>query len=148
MRERPRSRFEDEYGIIGPEGFTLVISGVPEYPEVKAWAKEYADECDRLAELEAEKMGSRCWGRWYLNTSGGLVSLDTMVWHPEQGEHPAWRGGDYYIMLDRCKTEKECQNWVEHMREKNWLGEKGLTDLTRAFAELSQAKEELKAGVE
>jgi len=138
MRTRPRSRFENDDGIITPQACALIIQGVPEYSEVTKWRREYACECDRLSELEAIKTGNKHWGRWYLNTSGGLVSLDTRVCHPEQGDHPAWRRDDYYIELDRCKTEEERQIWVEHMREKSWIGEKGLHDLERALNELAK----------
>ncbi len=130
MRERPRGRSEDEYGCV------MIGGGIalePEYPEVIAWDKEYADECDRLSEIEANKTHKRRWGRWYLKTSGGLVSLDTKVCHPEQGDHPAWQSGDYDIVLNRCKTEAERRIWLEQMRKKTWIGEKGLQDLERAL---------------
>lgn len=136
MRGRPRSRYEDEYGCIR---IGTDIKLEPEYPEVIAWDKEYADECDRLSEIAAKKTHKRRWGRWHLNTSYGLVSLDTRVWLPEIEDHPAWQGDDYYIVLNGCRTEKGCQEQIEHMTEKRWLGEKGIKDLGRALTELARA---------
>jgi len=138
MRTRPRSRFEDEYGCVGSEGLALIASGVPEYPEVVAWEKEYKEGCDRLSELEAEKTRKRHWGRWYLNQSKP-PSLDTKDSRPGIGCYSDWCGDVYDIMLHSCRTERDREFWVEHMKEKNWMGAKGLAGLRRAFDDLMAA---------
>lgn len=137
MRECPRSRFEDEYGCIDGKGFALMHSGVPEYPEVIAWEKEYASECDRLATLEAVKTGKRHWGRWYLNAAKP-ISLDTRTSTPGidgSPNSPKRRGYVYDIALDGVSVhyKKHSHSWIRHMEEKNWMGEQGLADLQRAF---------------
>jgi hypothetical protein len=106
----------------------------PEHPEVVDWNKEYADECDRLAELEARKTGKRCWGCWYLTKA----SLVTAVIRPRIGGSGTIRGEIYDIDLNRLN-----ENWVRHMEDKNWIGEKGIRDLAMAISALSESKEEL-----
>ena len=63
MRERPRGRHEDENGVIIIDLGS--VDKTPEYPEVIAWDKEFADECDKLSEIDATKTGKKHWGRWY-----------------------------------------------------------------------------------
>lgn len=130
MRPRPRSRYEREDGSIN----FVLVGNEPEYPEVKAWRKEYADECDRLAELEAENKGGRHWGRWYLDEKSN--ALVTVVCRPNIGSDGSTTLFEYDIPLDRLNGD--C---LEHMAPKNWIGERGLQDLERVLTEL--AKEEL-----
>ena len=125
MKARPRSRFENEDGSIN----LALVGEVPEYPQAVAWDKEYEDECDRLAELEAIKTGRKHWGRWYLTKT----SLMTRTSRPKIGARGFSRGGYYDIGLDRLG-----EDWVGHMKEKNWMGEKGLRDLGRAISALSE----------
>lgn len=128
MRSRPRSKFEDENGVIGAEGWALMDSGETEYPEVEAWDKEYADECDRLSKLEAQRTGKRHWGRWYLTK----YALVTPSIHPKNGKPEVYKCQPYDIGLDRLKHGR----WLAHMAEKNWIGEQGMKDLERALTEL------------
>lgn len=125
MRGKPKGRYENEDGSIN---FALV-GEVPEYPEVVAWNKEYADECDKLAELEAKRTGKRHWGRWYL-TKKSLITRTSKL---RVGQGGFIRGGYYDIDLDRLN-----ENWVYHMSQKNWMGEKGLRDLAMAINALSE----------
>lgn len=123
MRNRPKSRWENEDGSIN----LGLVGEVPEYPEVVKWEKEYAEECDRLAEREAVKTGKRHWGRWYLCNAG----LVTRTSRPNVGHYGWSRGGIYDIALNRLD-----EDWVRHMKEKRWMGEQGIKDLTRALEAL------------
>lgn len=136
MKERPRSRYEDESGV-------CLLNGCPdlepEYPEVIAWDKGYADECDRLSHLAISKTGYQHWGRWYLNTNKP-VRLDTRIIIPSIGKKRRWHAGVYSIELSRIGVnggvDGSKYTWQQHMTEKNWLGKKGLRDLGRAITAL------------
>lgn len=123
MRDRPRSRWQNEDGSLN----LALVGKVAEYPGVVAWDIEYANECDRLAELEAIKTGRKHWGRWYLTKT----SLITRTSRPKIGTRGFSRGGIYDIGLDRLN-----EDWEEHMTEKNWIGEKGHRDLGVALEAL------------
>ena len=127
MRERPGTQ-KDEMGRICLDFLSAQTS------EQIRWWNDYADEADRLATLEVIKRGKKHWGRWYLD--GGC--LCTMTSRPSVGESPAWAGEEYWFELSRCKTPEEQKQWLEHMKEKNWMGEKGLADLAKAFKALNE----------
>lgn len=78
---------------------------------------------------------NRKWGRWTLDTT-----------EPKALIIRATPWCDYDIVLSRCQTIEQQAHWLSHMSEKNWITAKDLGDLRQAFVELSQAKEELKAG--
>ena len=120
MRARPASRV---YGKNGEIRWWLESE-----PELIEWEKEYAGECDRLAEAQAVKTGKRHWGRWYLTKN----SLDTAAVRPKVGEAGFYKGHIYDIGLDRLS-----ENWARHMSAKNWIGEKGLKDLAIALKVLT-----------
>ena len=61
-----------------------------------------------------------------------------MTSRPSVGESPAWKGEEYWFELSRCKTPESQKQWLEHMKEKNWVGEKGLADLAKAFKALDR----------
>lgn len=121
MRARPESRV---YGENGELRWWLE----PE-PELIEWEKEYANECDRLAEAKAVRMRKKHWGRWYLTKS----SLKTVAIRPKVGEEGFYKGYIYDIGLDRLD-----EDWVKHMSGKNWMGEKGLEDLATALKGFGQ----------
>lgn len=127
MKERPKSRWENEDGSIS---FSL-MGKVPEYPEVIAWDREFEVECDKLAELEAIKTCKKHWGRWWLTKT----SLNTRIHRPRVGARGFMKGGIYDITLDRLRKD-----WLEHMKQKNWIGKKGILDLETALYELRQAR--------
>jgi hypothetical protein len=41
---------------------------------------------------------------------------------------------EYWIDEARCKTPAQCADWLAHMAPKNWVSDKILADLVRAFA--------------
>lgn len=124
MRARPKIRVYGENGAIN-------WREKPE-PELIEWEKEFANECDKLAELEAKNTGKRHWGRWYLTRT----SLNTRMTRPRvEGGAASFRGGIYDIDLDRLDG-----HWIAHMGRKNWVGEKGIQDLARALDDLSKIK--------
>lgn len=127
MRNRPKSRWENEDGSIN---FALVRD-IPENPEVTIWDKEFADGCDRLAEIEAVRTHKKHWGRWWLTKT----SLNTRINRPKEGIGGFMRGGIYDIALDRLKKD-----WLEHMKQKNWIGQEGLRDLANALSELREVR--------
>lgn len=99
--------------------------------EKPAWNQSYATECDQLAEIEAAKY-PRHWGRWYIEDD----FLCTRVMSPHVGNQSGGSFEIYDFSLNHCRTEAEGRNQVQHMAEKNWIGEKGLSDLQRAFEDL------------
>ena len=124
-----KSKFDNDDGSIVVS--RLLADRTPDYPAVIAWDKEYAKECDRLSTMHASRTGKKRWGRWFL-TKKALV---TCVPRPNVGK-PGHRKGDTYdIGLGRIK-----ERWVEHMREKNWMGEKGIKDLEEALLYLTATK--------
>lgn len=125
MRERPKSRWQNEDGSFNFQG----IGVVPEFPEVIAWDKDFANECDRLAELDAIKTGKRHFGRWYLTKT----ALVTKTIRPEIDGQNRLYVGVYEIGLDRARETPGGRGWVKHIGEKNWIGEKGLRDLADAL---------------
>lgn len=127
MRERPKSNWLNEDGSLNFHR----VGEVPEFPEVIAWDKEFADGCDRLAEGIAVKTGKRHFGRWWLTRT----SLGTRIVRPSIDGQSPLMGGVYDIDLDRLN-----ENWVRHMGEKNWLGERGLKDLELAITMLKARK--------
>ena len=124
MRARPQSRC---YG-----GNDEIRWWLDPEPELIAWEQDYANECDRLATLEAEKTGKRHCGRWYLNNN----TLETRISRPNLDCNGYTRGNIYEIALSGCHAERQRKNWLKHMEEKCWMGGQGLADLKRAFDEL------------
>lgn len=122
-RERPNTK-RDESGCVVLEWWRESTE------EEKDWNREYANECDRLSELEAVRTGKRHWGRWYLTKT----SLVTRTSRPKVGESGIIRGGIYDIGLNRLN-----ENWLRHMSGKNWIGEKALQDLAEALSALSES---------
>lgn len=49
--------------------------------------------------------------------------------------------------MDACKTETQRVIWLDHMGEKNWIGEKGLEGLARALSALSESDREEAIGI-
>jgi len=125
MRRRPRGEHEDE------NGFVTLFSGVEadEYPEVRQWDLEYADECDRLAEHLAEKRKKHCrrFGRWYVEDG----YLSTIIALPYEGKNGYYTGGEYDFTVDRM-----WEDWARHLKSKRWLGSRGHADLVQALAVL------------
>lgn len=134
MRACPKSKFENENGSMN----IMAYDEATEYPEVLAWEKEYADECDRLATIIASKHKHH-WGRWYLDMSKP-VSLITEPIRPRIGKRGNFRGDDYWIELKRVDTKfgerGSGYSWIKHMSGKNWIGEQGLKDMENAFNDL------------
>jgi hypothetical protein len=100
----------------------------------------YANECDRLSELSAVKIGKPHWGRWVLNKTKHLITLDCIQVRPSVGSGSQRTIQSYWIELSRIGPNGESDGgtytWQEHLSEKNWMGEKGLADFMRAVNEL------------
>jgi hypothetical protein len=132
LTARPQSKFTDKDGFV--DLVTLLNNpDAKDYPEVGEWDRQYAAECDHLAASLAAKHRCHC-GRWYLDQG----FLCTPVYRAPIGDIPGGCHEVYDFSLDRCRTEKSRQLWIEHMAEKNWMGEKGIADLKRAFNGLTK----------
>jgi hypothetical protein len=127
---RPQSKYEDENGIVNLARL-FHDADFQEYPEVTEWDRQYADECDQLAERLAARHKHH-WGRWYLD--GGY--LCTPIYRAPEGEFSGGCHEVYDFSLTICITEKSRRLWIEHMTEKNWMGKQGIADLKRAFDSL------------
>ena len=121
MRERPNT--------VRAENGCVIINWKKEITEEeRAWDTEYANEADRFAEIEAEKTGKKRWGRWYLYRN----ALVTRMCRPNEGRKGYTKGCIYDISLNRLS-----EDWVSHFRyTKNWVGSRGLLDLTTALVDL------------
>ena len=142
MIERPRSKFEDENGSMN----IMAYEESKEYPEVLAWWKEYAQECDRLSELQVAKLGKRHWGRWVL-TKTRPWSLDCIQVRPGIGESSPREIQAYWIELSRIGSKGESNGqtnytWQRHLGDKNWIGKQGLADFMRAIKEIAESNPE------
>jgi hypothetical protein len=139
MNTRPKSKFEDECGVIN----IWKYDEKTEYAEVKAWDKEYANECSRLSEIKAAKSGKRHWGRWVLSETEP-ISLDGIQVIPAVGNYPQRELEPYWIELSRIGPHGESDHgtytWQEHLKGKNWISEKDLADFTIAIKELIQGQ--------
>jgi hypothetical protein len=133
VEKRPKSRFEDENGSLD----WTKVETQPEYPEVVEWDRNYASISDGVSALAAEVMGARRWGRWFLDKDGLRTRINT----PKIGEDGFQARGSYCISLDRLE-----EDWGEHLKEKRWIGEKGLEDLRLAISELMAEAPPLHAG--
>lgn len=65
------------------------------------------------------------WGNWIYNAKNFTLVI----------KKPSYRSG-YDIDLERCATAQEVLNWIVHMRGKNWMDDKDLADLVRAFHDI------------
>ena len=139
---RPKSKFEDENGLVN---IGLLMALDKDYPEVYEWDKMYAEECDRLSELAAIQAGKRHWGRWVLNTTRPF-SLDCIEVRPAVDDSPQRKFSPYEIVLSRIgpggESDGSAYTWQEHMAEKNWMGTKGLEDFKKAVSEIYQTHPE------
>ncbi len=97
-------------------------------PEVKEWYREYAAECDKLADMKSPRVYSKKFGRWCLVDD----YLVTTIVRPKINEYGSFVSGTYEIELSR-KNE----DWLSHLRGKVWMGDSGLRDLSRALQELT-----------
>lgn len=134
MRARPRSNWVNGDGLVN----FAKVGEVPEFPEVLAWDKEFTNECDRLAEVDAHKTGKTHWGRWRLTKQALITRTIRPRIDGDKGK-PLYVG-TYDIPLDDLDRGEGQQTWVEHMEEKNWLGEKGLRDLAVAIEALTMRR--------
>ena len=130
MRPRPEGRYKDKNGFVNVG--LLMSEPYREYPAAVKWDIAYKAECDRMATLIAGRY-KRNWGRWYLENRY-LCTVDT---RPGIGGGADYKGGEYYIALNRVDTkygEKgNGYSWIKHISDKNWIGKQGLDDLKRAF---------------
>ena len=121
MRERPNTERTKE-------GARIINFWRERTPEEKHWDRDYADECDKFAKLEAEKTGKKRWGRWWLSRS----ALNTHICHPNIGSDGYFKQATYDIDLPRI-----AEDWLGHMIfTKDWVGERGLYDLAQALRAL------------
>jgi hypothetical protein len=125
MDKRPRSKFEDKDGI---ENLDIELTSEKDFPQVIEWNKKYAVECDRLATIEAQN-NHTSWGRWYIDDG----YLSTWVCFPAIENNPVRKCYVYDFDINRAKTLQKQDWWIEHMKEKRWMGEQGIKDLKRAF---------------
>jgi hypothetical protein len=144
MRDRPRSRFDNADGSWNTG--LLMLGKKEEFPEVVDWDNDYADECDKLSEEQAIKTGKQHWGRWVLNKSKHLTTLDCINVHPAIGNISQRITQAYRIELSRIgrngESDGDTYTWQEHLEEKNWLGKKGLVDFKKAVKEIYQTHPE------
>jgi len=89
--------------------------------------KEFKDECDKLATLEAQTHTS--WGRWFIDDG----MLCTWVITPPLGIMPVNKLFRYDKSIDELKTNKDREVFLKLISDKEWLGLKGIRDLQRAF---------------
>jgi len=134
LKERPKSKFEDENGVVN----IGLVEG-PDYPEVGAWDRQFATECDQLSAEYATKTGYKCWGRWFFDTRKP-VSLTTFSSRAQIAGQPPWKGDEYWIEITRIGPHGESDGgkytWYQHMAEKIWMGKQGIADMKRAVADL------------
>ncbi len=137
ITERPKSKFEDENGVVNIGG--LFTEGETDYPKVKEWDRKYTAECDQVSAEYAAKTGYKCWGRWFLDTRKP-VSLVTFSSRAQIADQPKWKGDEYWIEITRIGAHGESDGgkytWYRHMREKNWMGKQGIIDMKRAIGDL------------
>jgi hypothetical protein len=95
--------------------------------------KTYADQCDELSKIEAQNNHSS-WGRWFLEDG----MLCTWVCVPKTGFSVVGKLFRYEIETLKLKNKSEQDAMIEFLDEKNWMGEKGLKDLRRAFKFLNK----------
>ena len=97
----------------------------------------YKNFCDELSTTEAQN-NHTSWGRWFLDDD----MLCTWVCVPKMGVHVVGKMFVYEISVKLCRTEKQQEQWLQQMSEKNWMGQSGISDLKRAFKYISK-KEKL-----
>ncbi len=68
----------------------------------------------------------REWGRWRLNKKPPYPTLD----------FPRMKGVTEEIKLNRCRTPRSRELWLENMSEKRYVTSADLGDLVRAFIDL------------
>lgn len=65
------------------------------------------------------------WGNWAYDARNFTLVI----------KKPTYRSG-YEIDLEICTTAGGVLNWIAHMRGKNWMDDKDLADLIRAFHDI------------
>jgi hypothetical protein len=91
----------------------------------------YRETCDELSEKEVS-MGIPHFGRWYIED--GYICTWVIV--PQVENVPIHKLFIYDFAIEVCLTKERQEQWLEHMKEKNWIGEKGINDLKKLFKKI------------
>lgn len=88
----------------------------------------YKEECDRLSTLEAQNNHSS-FGRWFFED--GMIK--TWVCIPKLENKPVDELYTFDFEITKYSKKKEQESLVEHLKTEDWISEKSIKDLKRAF---------------
>ncbi len=89
---------------------------------------EWQDRCDEAAAREVANC-NQFWGRWYMEDG----MLCTWVCTPRTETLPVMKLYVYDVALEEIDDPAKQYKFYSKMQSKQWIGEKGLHDLKRAF---------------